>query len=82
MNWPGLAMGKKFDTQSFHSTTVAAGDELAFAEEAPSEYGNDDVEDEDTSLNKVPSPKRLLKNIDENEKIINRCLLIDGQMRL
>ena len=41
---------------------VAAGDELAFAEEAPSEYGDDDVEDEDAnSLNKVQSSKRLLK---------------------
>ena len=43
---------------------VAAGDELAFAEEAPSEYGDEDEEGEENSaarLNNIPSNKRLLK---------------------
>jgi tetratricopeptide (TPR) repeat protein len=43
---------------------VAAGDELAFAEEAPSEYGDNDEEDEVTDssiLNNVQSNKRLMK---------------------
>ena len=41
---------------------VAAGDELAFAEEAPSEYGDEDEEGEENSaarLNNIPSDKRL-----------------------
>ena len=60
--WPGLLAGRSSIPRVSNSTTSRAGDELAFAEEAPSEYGDDDVEDEDaTSLNKVPSPKRLLK---------------------
>ena len=49
--------GEEVRYPEFLTALRVAADELLFAEEAPSEYGDDDVEDEDaTSLNKVPSP--------------------------
>ena len=63
---------------------VAAGDELAFAEEAPSEYGDEDEEGEENSaarLNNIPSNKRLLKRHRRKRKNYKPNAVIDVQMK-